>query len=430
MNLEPIKVVYNWIGPTGPMINTEVPSVLDLSKQVMSSDVVMEKNYFHERLWLSLFNNAETFQLTSAFELISGDAKATFIYPLQMDWRLHYAPYFMSKQGILEFSRCHQQVIDWVRNGNGYFLLDLSHESFVSDHELSIMESYFITLSIPLDKIIYVTGCPNARLIQERRMKTYNRSIHVVTYPAGVHSAHAEIKNKPLCTRSNLIPSKLFLSWNRRFRIHRTVMALLMLKHKLLDLTYLSMPMTDPTGTPITFNTHCEEILWIIKLFDITDEEVAKFNLMVPLELDNPPEIFDAVNNIESNRRYYEDSLISIVTETKCDHEIVSLTEKTTKPIQNMHPFIIVGSPGSLLALRELGFRTFNAFWDEGYDCARDYVTRIKMIISVCNDIAAWDDEKKAKFIKDSEEIVQHNYRILQKNPNLSTVKRIVEIVS
>jgi hypothetical protein len=190
------------------------------------------------------------------------------------------------------------------------------------------------------------------------------------------------------------------------------------------------MPMTDPTGTPITFNTHCEEILWIIKLFDITDEEVAKFNLMVPLELDNPPEIFDAVNNIESNRRYYEDSLISIVTETKCDHEIVSLTEKTTKPIQNMHPFIIVGSPGSLLALRELGFRTFNAFWDEGYDCARDYVTRIKMIISVCNDIAAWDDEKKAKFIKDSEEIVQHNYRILQKNPNLSTVKRIVEIVS
>ena len=97
--------------------------------------------------------------------------------------------------------------------------------------------------------------------------------------------------------------------------------------------------------------------------------------------------------------------------------------------MQNLHPFIIVGSPGSLLALREMGFRTFSEFWNEGYDDECDFVERIKMIITVCDDIATWDDDKKEKFIRESEEIVQHNYRVLQTNPNLTTVKRILEIV-
>ena len=42
-------------------------------------------------------------------------------------------------------------------------------------------------------------------------------------------------------------------------------------------------------------------------------------------------------------------------------------TEKILKPIQQYHPFILLGMYG-LQNLRNLGFKTFDSVWDESYD--------------------------------------------------------------
>ncbi len=44
------------------------------------------------------------------------------------------------------------------------------------------------------------------------------------------------------------------------------------------------------------------------------------------------------------------------------------ISEKTTRPILYLHPFIIFGTNNVLSTLRGLGFETFGDFWDENYD--------------------------------------------------------------
>lgn len=69
--------------------------------------------------------------------------------------------------------------------------------------------------------------------------------------------------------------------------------------------------------------------------------------------------------------RHYTSSWCSIIFETHFDADASSgafLTEKTFKAIKHGHPFIIVGCAGSLKALRDLGYKTFDHALDNSYD--------------------------------------------------------------
>ena len=48
--------------------------------------------------------------------------------------------------------------------------------------------------------------------------------------------------------------------------------------------------------------------------------------------------------------------------------ELLFVTEKAIKPMQNGLPFVILGSPGALATLRALGFKTFAPAINESYD--------------------------------------------------------------
>jgi hypothetical protein len=63
------------------------------------------------------------------------------------------------------------------------------------------------------------------------------------------------------------------------------------------------------------------------------------------------------------------DSYFEFVTETWfTDDSCLYLTEKTFRPIITLKPFIIIGSPFSLKALKKLGFKTFSSIINEAYD--------------------------------------------------------------
>lgn len=70
-------------------------------------------------------------------------------------------------------------------------------------------------------------------------------------------------------------------------------------------------------------------------------------------------------------KSHYSDSYCNLVLETHFDADGSGgafLTEKTFKPIKHGQPFVIVGAPGSLQALRDLGYRTFDHAIDNRYD--------------------------------------------------------------
>jgi hypothetical protein len=77
------------------------------------------------------------------------------------------------------------------------------------------------------------------------------------------------------------------------------------------------------------------------------------------------------------------------------------------------HPFILVGPYKTLEKLRELGYKTFNEFWDESYDDIKDPRERMLKIVELCKSISEWSDIEKKKFFYKSMIITNHNHKII-----------------
>lgn len=125
---------------------------------------------------------------------------------------------------------------------------------------------------------------------------------------------------------------------------------------------------------------------WSYNTVDINDSaednpiEIDQFTCLrtnMQLFLDGAPYTCDHLTEFDHNNHHmtelghYTDSYCNIVLETHFDADGSGgafLTEKTFKPIKFGQPFVIVGCAGSLRALRQLGYKTFDHAIDNSYD--------------------------------------------------------------
>jgi hypothetical protein len=116
--------------------------------------------------------------------------------------------------------------------------------------------------------------------------------------------------------------------------------------------------------------------------------------------LNNGPYTCDTLTTDQQNDHHitetahYTDSYCNIVLETHFDADGSGgafLTEKTFKPIKHGQPFIIVGCPGSLAALRKLGYKTFDHAIDNSYDDIQDNTQRWLAVKSAVSKLKSQD---------------------------------------
>ena len=90
----------------------------------------------------------------------------------------------------------------------------------------------------------------------------------------------------------------------------------------------------------------------------------------------------------------YNDTACSIVSETNDNDNDVFMTEKIWKPIIAQQIFVVHGNYLYLQKLREMGFKTYNNYFEEAYDIDRDPNLRIDTIVDVCDRLrdAPWQD--------------------------------------
>jgi hypothetical protein len=128
-------------------------------------------------------------------------------------------------------------------------------------------------------------------------------------------------------------------------------------------------------------------------------------------------------NHAILDSKYYVNSYCNIVMETHFDADQSSgtfLTEKTFKPIKHGQMFFIAGPPGSLQALQDLGYRTFDSELDNSYDQITDNTQRWlrlkQAIVQARHNLAQ-------KFAAAEPDIV-HNQRLFQqlKTQRLNTL--------
>jgi hypothetical protein len=412
-----IYVAYNWLGPKGPIPNTEVPNVLNFVS-VTESASTNSQHFWCDSVWHLIFCNKEGYDLSPTVYLSSKD---TFIYPFPITWRINFTAYFHKNGGVLEYSHTNGQILHLIKHCKGFILIEDSAEAHVEPSHIQAMHTYFNENFIPLNKIIYLTGCMNAQALYDewclmRGINEPRDKMNIFSYPTSQNSLATYFKSwKPQVPEydTERVPEKLFLSWNRRFRPHRTAMGFGLDKLGLVDRSYFSMGLTDPenSSTHITHAFH-EHLL---SHFGLTTEDKLNFVRKLPLILDGENDVNQMCQDFnDASRPYYQNSLISLVSETNFSANEVSLTEKSFKPVKEKHPFITVGVNGTLKALKDMGFRTFSEFWDESYDTIVNPTERMTAILRVCEHIATWNNEQIIDFRRRVKPILDHNYEILK----------------
>lgn len=438
MNTERIKVVYAWIGARGPIWNTELPNVLSFAN-VAEGGRTTSTMWWADDLWNRIFSkNKNLFELYPA-EGIECDDQRPYVYPYSLCWRINFENYFVGGTGLLEFSHMPGHIRQLVRTGNGHIIVDMSVEAFMNQQHIRTMTSYFRdSCNLPLNKIIYLTGAMNAKKLYNEYCEQYRvpndeyNRINIIEYPSSQSVYAGQIERKELIEPMydiSKIPEKIFLLWNRRFRKHRSILTLGLNKLGLVDKSYVSFCLRDPETKDNAFPAILDYNE--LNYYGITQDDVNEFCKKLPLVLDGETNIVNMCEDRDfATRPYYQNSLVSIITETNFSLPEVTLTEKSFKPIKEKHPFIIVGVPGVIESMKSLGYKTFSDFWSEDYDTIKDDRMRMQRILNICNEISKWTTEQQLDFKRKVQPILEHNWQLLKKPAYQFAVEQMVEIIN
>jgi hypothetical protein len=408
-----LNLVYEWIGPRGPISNNKLPTLADFIVATINPDNKIEGvHYTHPHLY-ERFPSANLF---STARLPTGK----FIYEFNFTTKHYYdvTGIFTDAHGFLSDRQVKQEVIERVRSKTAYFMITVLFESYLSDKFLMAMTHYFNNNGIPLSQIIYLSNCANGKEIYEDFCKRNNLTpeINLEYFPTfrvdktDLRLTLEKYKNIPYEPGPR---EKLFLNFNRRYSDHRLVFYTYMFKKNLLDKFFMSMSATQPERERSFF----ENMKYLVSRYPnlgFTEQDAADAEKPLPLILDNNNfNSYPMENTVDAVEYYYRNSLINIVSETFFFDKPIHITEKTFKPVAFKQPFVMVGSYGSLKHVKDLGFKTFSQFWNEDYDLIQDSEQRMLAVLNIVEEISKWNDECKIKFSYEVKDIIEYNFNHL-----------------
>jgi hypothetical protein len=217
---------------------------------------------------------------------------------------------------------------------------------------------------------------------------------------------------RPQKIEHNIKKDKIFLTFNRRHKIHRTMLVGRLIEENLIDKSFVSFyPNCEGSNfieglmksDYLSMDRKHKYAQWLNKEF-ILDQTIDAINENTNLA--------ESAKLIELHKR----SLISVICETKFDENEISVTEKTYKAIAYKHPFIIIGPSSFLRYVNELGYKTFHPYIDESYDDIKDPMKRFEAVISELKRLAALSKSDLSIFQKNITEITNYNHSIHNKN--------------
>ena len=194
-----------------------------------------------------------------------------------------------------------------------------------------------------------------------------------------------------------------FNSLNRAHRNHRTEHLYFLAENKLTGLVSGGAWFaTDTINTPIY--------------------QTVEYNHYKTVLTSNYPKTVDVqdlvnqVPNLINNLEIYENSQLTVVTESHFDQTGgLFITEKTFRPLLVGHPFMILGQKGTLEKLRSWGFETDFDGIDQSYDLIEDDRERFLQFHQSFRNWCIQDSEIRRTAIYKWNNIIQHNFQNYKK---------------
>ena len=123
------------------------------------------------------------------------------------------------------------------------------------------------------------------------------------------------------------------------------------------------------------------------------------------------PDLINQVPNLVNNLEIYENSQLTVVTESHFDQSGgLFITEKTFRPLLVGHPFMVLGQKGTLEKLRNWGFNI--DFLDTSYDLIDDNKLRFIKFHEVLIDWHNMPMKEKRLMLQKWESTIIHNFNL------------------
>jgi hypothetical protein len=293
-----------------------------------------------------------------------------------------------------------------LQEGRAILLLDQCLEGYHTSYLWEWFHHSCDKYNVPPEAVVYVTG--NWTTAQDYSKWAADKPHKIKTFPyvhfesyvrfIAENSVHTDWNDNIDYKKANII--KTFNCLQKRLRSHRIWFYVKMFEAGILDKGLVSM--NDYTDN----RAYLENLLPDIKL-------LQEARSVLPLEVYGQ-------SNVQFDDRYYidrivdkvyKDTWVTVVSEpifADSDNALF-ISEKTFKPIACMHPFIILGARGSLQAVRDMGYKTFDGFIDESYDNLSTF-ERIDAIIKELKRIDAIED--KLSWFNGMKDIIEYNYNV------------------
>tara|TARA_B100001057_G_scaffold226778_1_gene227113 strand:+ start:2677 stop:4128 length:1452 start_codon:yes stop_codon:yes gene_type:complete len=202
-------------------------------------------------------------------------------------------------------------------------------------------------------------------------------------------------------------------------RGHRTAFMALLNDRGLLDGNLFSTP-NDWNSTFVSGEVYLRKHFWERKQYQFYNEyleRLYKLESKVPTSIDRDHNMLD----FDPNTNFSSDQLMYFNARRNCDIEIIGesefngskfITEKFFKAIIFKQPFIMLGTHESLPVIRNMGYRTFSPFINEGYDGNDDIHQRMNMIAEEVERLTNLkrDPVKWQEWYSNITEIITYNY--------------------
>jgi hypothetical protein len=113
---------------------------------------------------------------------------------------------------------------------------------------------------------------------------------------------------------------------------------------------------------------------------------------------------------VYGNNKLEQKAFLNVVAETVFDYPNAFLSEKTFKPIVYKRPFVLLAPPGSLQNLHTLGFKTFQDFWDESYDCMPDPEQRLLAVANIVTTVCGMSTDELQNLCVLMQDVLNYNF--------------------
>ena len=157
---------------------------------------------------------------------------------------------------------------------------------------------------------------------------------------------------------------------------------------------------------------------------DTLQQDILSFEMQMPFYCDK---LTDKEHNNHKliHQEYFNQAYFNYVVETHFDNDTIFLTEKTFKPILNLQPFVIIGNPGSLALLKDLGYKTFDTVIKEEYDNIINHKDRMSQILKISFDLTNLSHKHHMRIQQIISQALQHNQKLFL-SPKVNRINKLL----